>query len=193
MRRQADNKPVDRLETARLRLRRWQAGDREPFAALNADVEVMRHFPYPLSRDESDRLVERIERHFTQHGFGLWALERRDTGQFIGFTGLSVPPFAAHFTPCVEIGWRLARDQWGQGYATEAAGAVMAHGFGALALPEIVSFSTVANLPSRRVMERLGMTHDPADDFMHPVLVTSPYARLAPHVLYRRRRAPQTD
>jgi ribosomal-protein-alanine N-acetyltransferase len=173
-------------ETARLLLRRWGDDDREPFAALNADPEVMRHFPAPLSRDESDALVDRIEQHFERHGFGLWALERRDSGDFLGFTGLAVPPFGAHFTPAVEVGWRLARSAWGAGYATEAAREALAVGFGSAGLDEIVSFTVPANRRSRAVMERIGMTHDERDDFDHPALRHgSPLRR---HVLYRIRR-----
>jgi RimJ/RimL family protein N-acetyltransferase len=178
---------VTGLDTPRLRLRRWRPGDLEPFAAMNADADVMRFFPFPLTRQESDGMVGRIEQHFGQHGFGLWALERRDVGQFIGFTGLSVPRFTAHFTPCVEIGWRLARDCWGQGYATEAARAAITHGFGVLRMSEIVSFATLDNRRSHRVMIRLGMRHDPVDDFEHPVLAASGHAHLARHVLYRLR------
>ncbi len=169
------------IETERLLLRRWRDSDREPFAALNADPLVMEHFPAALSREESDALVDRIEAGFERNGFGLWAVEA--SGAFIGFTGLSVPGFTACFTPCVEVGWRLARTAWGHGYATEAARAVLDHGFGELRLAEIVSFTAVGNLRSRAVMRRLGMTHDPADDFDHPSLPeASPLKR---HVLYR--------
>jgi RimJ/RimL family protein N-acetyltransferase len=178
---------VPGLDTARLRLRRWCRDDLEPFAAMNADPDVMRYFPFPLTRDESDDMVTRIDRHFERHGFGLWALERRHSGQFIGFAGLSVPRFTAHFTPCVEVGWRLARPFWDCGYATEAAQAAVAHGFTDLRLSEVVSFTTLANERSQRVMHRLGMRHDPADDFEHPVLAASNYAHLAPHVLFRLR------
>lgn len=171
---------------ARVALRRWRPSDREPFAAINADREVMRHFPGSLSRAESDAFADRIESHFKRHGFGLWALEIDGVAPFAGFVGLSVPRFEAHFTPCVEIGWRLARLYWGSGYVTEAAQAVLAHGFGALALPEIVSFTVPANLRSRRVMERLSMTYDPADDFAHPAF--PPGHALRAHVLYRVRR-----
>lgn len=144
------------IETGRLLLRRWRDSDREPFAALNADPLVMEHFPATLSREESDALVDRIEAGFEQNGFGLWAVEA--SGSFIGFTGLSVPTFTARFTPCVEVGWRLARTAWGHGYATEAARAVLDHGFGGLGLAEIVSFTVVDNVRSRAVMRRIGMT-----------------------------------
>ncbi|MDH2443746.1 GNAT family N-acetyltransferase [Amnibacterium sp. CER49] len=170
-------------ETERLLLRRWRDDDRAPFAALNADPEVMRHFPARLSREESDALIDRIEQHFDRHGYGLWALERRDTGEFLGFTGLAVPRFEAHFTPAVEVGWRLARSAWGAGYASEAARAALAVGFGDAGLDEIVSFTVPANTRSRAVMERIGMTHDERDDFDHPGLPEGHPMR--PHVLYR--------
>jgi ribosomal-protein-alanine N-acetyltransferase len=174
-------------ETERLLLRRWRDDDRAPFAALNADPEVMRHFPARLSREESDALIDRAEQHFERHGYGLWALERRDTGAFIGFTGLAVPRFEAHFTPAVEVGWRLARSAWGAGYASEAARAALAVGFGKAGLEQIVSFTVPANTRSRAVMTRIGMTHDPRDDFDHPGLPEG--HPLRPHVLYRIRRA----
>jgi RimJ/RimL family protein N-acetyltransferase len=175
------------LDTPRLRLRRWRPPDREPFAALNADVRVMEHFPTLLSRNESDALVSMCEAHFEQYGFGLWAVEIRGVTPFAGFLGLSVPNFQAHFTPCVEIGWRLAADHWGHGYATEGARAALSFGFQVLGLTEIVSFTVPGNLRSRRVMEKIGMTYDPADDFDHPN-VTQPASRR--HVLYRIARNP---
>jgi len=171
------------LQTDRLYLRHWRASDREPFAALNADPRVMEHFPAPLSREESDALAARIESHFEQHGFGLWAVEIVGAAPFAGFIGLSIPRFEAHFTPCVEIGWRLASEYWGYGYATEGARAVLAFGFEQLQLAEIVSFTVPDNLRSRRVMERLGMIRIPADDFDHPVLPKGHPLRR--HVLYR--------
>lgn len=150
---------------------------------MNADPAVMEHFPEPLTRRQSDGLVGRIEAGFEADGFGLWALEVRGTGEFIGFTGLAVPEFEAHFMPAVEVGWRLARSAWGHGYATEAARAALAFGFEEVGLDEIVSFTTVANWRSRAVMERLDMSHDPADDFEHPSLPPGHPQR--PHVLYR--------
>ena len=170
----------DRIETARLVLRRWVDADREPFAALNADPLVMRYFPAPLSREQSDRMVDRIEEMFDQLGFGLWAIEVQ--GEFLGFTGLA-PLNSQVPHEGIEVGWRLARSAWGHGYATEAARASVAYGFDQAGLDEIVSVTAVVNAPSRAVMERLGMVRDPADDFDHPVLpVGSP---LRPHVLYR--------
>jgi RimJ/RimL family protein N-acetyltransferase len=158
------------LTTERLVLRRWRDGDRKPFAAMNADPEVMEYFPHTLSADESDALIDSIERGFEERGFGLWAVEIAESGRFIGFTGLSVPRFEAHFTPAVEIGWRLARSSWGNGFAGEAARRALAFAFDELALAEVVSFTSRTNVRSQRVMERLGMTRDPADDFDHPAL-----------------------
>ena len=169
--------------TERLLLRRWREDDREPFAALNADPAVMEHFPAPLSRAESDAFIDRVAPQVEQRGWGLWALEVRDTGAFIGYTGLAAPRFDAHFTPAVEVGWRLARDAWGFGFATEAARAALAVGFGSIGLDEIVSFAAVGNTRSRAVMERIGMTHDEADDFDHPALPEG--HRVRRHVLYR--------
>lgn len=169
--------------TERLILRRWRDGDRAPFAAMNADPIAMEFFPQTYDRRETDAMVDRIEEHLAAHGFGLWAVEARGVAPFIGFVGLSTPTFEAHFTPAVEVGWRLAREYWGRGYATEAAGASVAAGFERYELREIVSFTVPANFRSRRVMERLGMTHDPADDFDHPRL--PPGHPLQRHVLYR--------
>jgi len=150
---------------------------------MNADLRVMEHFPASLSHEESDATVTRIEAHFEQHGFGLWAVEIPDVAPFAGFIGLCVPRFEALFMPTVEIGWRLAADYWSRGYATEGARAALAFGFESLGLAEIVSFTVPANLRSRRVMEKLGMIHDPRDDFDHPLLPTG--HGLSRHVLYR--------
>lgn len=171
--------------TDRLLLRRWLPADREPFAAMNADPRVMEHFPGLLSRDASDALVERIEAHFEEHGFGLWAVEIAGVAPFAGFIGLSTPRFEAHFTPCVEIGWRLAAEHWGQGYATEGARAALQFGIESVGLSEIVSFTATENIRSQRVMRRIGMTRDSAGDFDHPLL--APDHRLCRHVLYRYR------
>jgi RimJ/RimL family protein N-acetyltransferase len=176
---------VSRLEfrTERLLLRHWRPADRERFAALNADPLVMKHFPSTLSRQESDALVERVEAAFQQNGFGPWAVEVPKVAPFIGFVGLSVPGFQAHFTPCVEIGWRIGAEYWNRGYATEAARAALHAGFEVFQLKEIVSFTVPANLASRRVMEKIGMQHDEADDFDHPSFPNRhPLKR---HVLYR--------
>ena len=169
------------LQTPRLLLRRWVAADREPFAALNADHRVMEHLPGVLDRRESDALAARIEQHFEDHAFGLWALEISGVVPFAGFAGLSIPRFRAHFTPCVEVGWRLAFEHWGHGYASEAGYAALVFGFEQLDLAEIVSFTVPENRRSRRVMERIGMTHRPTDDFDHPNAPES----LRRHVLYR--------
>ena len=174
------------IQTERLSLRSFADADRAPFAAMNADPDVMRHFPQPLDPAMSDALIDRILEAWEVRNLGLWAVERRVDAAFLGFVGLSVPTFEAHFTPAVEVGWRLARDAWGYGYATEAARAALAYGFETLGLEEIVSFTTLDNVRSRRVMERLGMTRDAADDFDHPGLpVGHPLRR---HVLYRLRR-----
>jgi RimJ/RimL family protein N-acetyltransferase len=144
----------------------------------------MEHLPAVLAREESDALADRIEAGFQQCGFGLWAVEIVDTAPFAGFIGLSVPRFAAHFAPCVEIGWRLSAEFWNQGYATEGASAVMAFGFEVLGLDEIVSFTVPANVASRRVMEKIGMSRDGRDDFDHPSFPGGHPLRR--HVLYRR-------
>ncbi|WP_193188815.1 GNAT family N-acetyltransferase [Nisaea sediminum] len=174
------------IESERLLLRRWKPEDRTPFAALNGSAKVTEFLPKQLTRAESDDLLDRVEAHFKTRGFGLFAVERKDTGAFIGWTGLSVPRFEAPFMPAVEIGWRLAEEHWGHGFATEAARRSLAFGFGDLGLAEIVSFTVPANLRSRAVMERLGMTRDPEDDFDHPNL--APDHPLRRHVLYRLKR-----
>lgn len=175
--------PRNEIRTGRLILRRWRDEDLEPFAKLNADPEVMAHMPSLLDRAESDAFAERIGKQFDQHGFGLWAVEVPGVAPFVGFVGLAIPRFTAHFTPCVEVGWRLARAHWGKGYATEAARAALAFGFDQVGLDEIVAFTVPANTRSIAVMERLGMTRSPADDFDHPSLPEgSPLRR---HVLYR--------
>lgn len=179
---------ITSLETKRLILRAWREADREPFGRMNADPVVMEFFPACLSREESDQGVDRIEKHFREQGFGWFAAELRDNATFIGFIGLNVPRFVAHFSPCVEIGWRLAAEYWGQGLATEGARAALRYGFETLALDEIISFTVPANLRSRRVMEKLGMTHNPADDFDHPGLPEGHPMRR--HVLYRLKRNP---
>ena len=174
------------LETSRLLLRRFSEGDRAPFARINADPRVMEFMPACLSRRESDLLLDRIEDHFRKHNFGLYAVELRETRAFVGFVGLATPRFEAHFTPCVEIGWRLSADHWGRGLATEGARAVASHAFEVLRLDELVSFTSTANIRSRRVMERIGMTRDPSDDFDYPALPEGHPLRR--HVLYRLRK-----
>jgi RimJ/RimL family protein N-acetyltransferase len=171
------------LRTDRLWLRRWTLDDREPFAKLNADPRVVEFFTGALSREESDELVNRIEAHFHEHGFGLWAVQIPGIARFAGFIGLSIPRFEAAFTPCIEIGWRLGAEHWGRGYATEGARAALVFGFNSLQAAEIVSFTVPENTRSRRVMEKIGMTHSPSDDFAHPLLPEG--HRLRRHVLYR--------
>jgi ribosomal-protein-alanine N-acetyltransferase len=175
------NVPV--LGGERVVLRGWREEDLAPFAALNADAAVMEFLPKCLTRAESDAFAGRIGAHFREHGFGLWALEVPGVAPFIGFTGLAVPRFAAHFTPCVEVGWRIAREHWGQGYAPEAARVALHHGFEATGLRQIVSFTSVSNLRSGRVMEKIGMRRDAAEDFDHPGLPERHPLRR--HVLYR--------
>lgn len=173
------------LTTARLRLRGWKDSDRDAFAAMNADPIVMEHFPSTMDRAASDAMIDRMRGHWAVEGLGLWAVERLERGGLLGFTGLSRPTFSAHFTPAVEAGWRFVRDAWGHGYATEAATAAAAYGFETVGLDEIVSFTVPSNVRSRRVMERLGMTRVPADDFDHPRLPEGHPLRR--HVLYRLR------
>lgn len=174
---------VPRIQTVRLILRAFTAADRQPFAAINADAEVMTYMSRALDRRASDLFLARIQDHWDTDGFGLWAIERRDDGAFLGFAGLSAPAFEAPFTPAVEVGWRLAPPAWGHGYATEAGAAALDHGFEVLGLAEIVSFTAVGNDRSRRVMERLGMTRDPADDFDYPLVPPDHLVR--GQVLYR--------
>jgi RimJ/RimL family protein N-acetyltransferase len=171
------------IRTDRLLLRRWRLEDREAFAAMNADARVMEHFPGLMSREQSDALIERIETHFENHGYAQWAVEIPNVAPFAGFVGLSIPRFEASFTPCVEIGWRLAAEFWGNGYATEGARAAMAFGFHELKLNEILSFTVPGNVRSRRVMEKIGMRHDVGGDFEHPLLPDGHPLRR--HVLYR--------
>jgi RimJ/RimL family protein N-acetyltransferase len=155
----------------------------EALANMNADPEVMAHFPSVMSHAESAAQLDRIRAHWASNGFGLFALVRKADNAFLGFTGLTHPSYETPFTPCVEIGWRLGRAAWGKGYAFEAAKACLGWGFGALALPEIVSFTTCENQRSTELMQRLGMERDPAEDFAHPMLAKS--HRLSWHVLYR--------
>ncbi len=171
------------IETDRLQLRRWRESDREPFAAMNADQRVMEFFPKQLSTDESHAYVSRIGQHFDEHGFGLWAVEVKNVAPFVGFIGLAIPQFPAHFTPCVEIGWRLAAEHWGCGYAAEGALSVLEFAFSSLRLEEVVAMTAARNQRSQRVMEKIGMTHSADDDFDHPLLPGD--HELSRHVLYR--------
>lgn len=169
------------LHTARLVLRRWRDSDLAPWAALNADPEVREHLGDVLTRERSDASVRRFQAEFDRRGYGWWAVEVRATGAFIGFAGLDDVEEGMPFSG-VEIGWRLARPAWGQGYATEAALTVLAHGFGTLGLPEVLAVTTATNLRSQAVMRRIGMTRDPADDFDD---LTVPEGPLRRNVLYR--------
>ncbi|MFI5334183.1 MAG: GNAT family N-acetyltransferase [Chlamydiales bacterium] len=171
------------IETKRLILRPWRAEDFEPFAAINADPRVMEYFPATLTREESDAYTKRIARELEERGWGLWAVSVRDGAPFIGFIGLAPVQFTAHFTPAVEIGWRLGYEFWGKGYATEGARAALRYGFDVLNLEKIVSFTAAQNMRSRKVMEKIGMHHNPADDFDHPRLPEGHPLRR--HVLYQ--------
>jgi len=167
------------IRTARLLLRRWAPEDREPFAAINADPRVSEFLPTPLSREQSDAFIDRIEVHFDQRGYGLWAVEIPGVTTLAGFIGLSTLPFL----PAPEVGWRLGPAYWGGGYATEGARATLAFGFETVGLDEIVSVTALDNIRSRRVMEKLGMSRDPSDDFDHPLLPEG--HPLRNHVMYR--------
>jgi len=171
------------LTTPRLLIRQWRPTDLEPFAALNADPRVMEFMPAQLTRAESDAFATRAAAGLDERGWGLWALEERAGQEFLGCVGLNVPSFAAHFTPCMEIAWRLGAAHWGRGFATEAARECLRFAFETLLLGEVVSFTVPQNARSRAVMQRLGMTHDSRDDFDHPRL--PPGHVLCRHVLYR--------
>jgi RimJ/RimL family protein N-acetyltransferase len=171
------------IRTERLLLRRWRAEDREPFAGMCADPRVMEFFPALQTRAESDASVDRIEAHFEKHGFGLWAVEIVGVSPFAGLIGLCHPRFETHFTPCVEVGWRIAPEHWRRGFATEGARASLAFGFDSLGLAEIVAMTVLANVRSRRVMEKMGMARRPDDDFDHPMIAEGHPLRR--HVLYR--------
>jgi 3-dehydroquinate dehydratase/shikimate dehydrogenase len=175
------------ITTDRLILRPWKKEDLEPFAQLNSDPRVMQYFPGLLSHQESDELAKKISDCLQEKGWGFWAISLKKTDKFIGFIGLENVYFTAPFTPAVEIGWRLAFDSWGKGYATEGAKAALKYGFEKLNLKEIVSFTAVENARSRAVMKRIGMHRDLKDDFDHPKLPEG--HRLRRHVLYRLKQA----
>jgi len=179
------------LETSRLRLRRWREEDREPFAQLNADPGVMTHFVSTLTREQSDAVVDVVMEKWARDGFCFWAVEIPGVTAFAGFIGVSRPRFDAPFMPAVEIGWRLARAYWNQGYATEGALASLGFAFDRLDLDEVVALAVPRNKPSLRVMEKLGMTRNPADDFDHPLVPRG--HELRRHVLYRISRAAWKD
>ena len=175
--------PTFRLETNLLAVRSWEEADRAAFRRMNADPRVMKFFPSTLSEAESDALLARIQAHRAEHGFTLWAVEDKAAGRLAGLTGLARVAFDAPFAPCVEIGWRFLPEYWGRGYAVEAARRVLDHAFNVLKLPEVVAFTTITNLPSQRLMQRLGMLRNPTEDFDHPAL--PPAHPLLRHVLYR--------
>jgi RimJ/RimL family protein N-acetyltransferase len=177
----------DRIfRTPRLLLRPWRDDDREPFAAMSADPGVMEHFPAVLDRAASDRVIDRLRAHFAERGYGFWAVEAPGVAPFVGLVGLLHQTYAAPWTPGIEIGWRIARPHWGQGYAPEAAAEALRIGFADLGADEIVAITVATNAKSRRVMTKLGMAHDEAGDFDHPELpADSPLRR---HILYRMRR-----
>lgn len=165
-------------------MREWRESDRGPYAEMNGDPEVMRHFPSRLTPQQSDEMIDRMSAAWSDHGFGLWAVERCDNHDLIGFVGLSSPAWYSDFTPCVEVGWRLGKEHWGNGFAPEAATAALEWGFANVALPgdQIVSFTTVGNINSQRVMHKIGMTRDMDGDFDHPLLPDWVDRR---HVLFR--------
>lgn len=170
------------IETARLGLRNWLDTDLPKFAGMTSDPRVMEYFPKLLSASETEELVSRIANHIQKEGFGVWATEIKSTKEFIGFVGLMIPRFETAFTPCVEIGWRLAYDYWGNGYATEAANECLRYGFDKLRLTEIVSFTSVLNTRSIHVMQKIGMTY--SGEFEHPLLDAG--SPLKTHVLYKK-------
>jgi len=171
------------LVTPRMRLREWRDQDLDAYATMSGDPRVREFYPDLLTREQCAASMRHIQEHFARNGFGMWAAELTDGAPCIGFIGLQIPAFDAPFTPCVEIGWYLAHEHWGRGYATEGARAALAFGFESLGLKEIVAMTTVSNARSRHVMEKLGMTRNPTDDFDHPnVPAGHPLRR---HVLYR--------
>jgi RimJ/RimL family protein N-acetyltransferase len=179
--------PLFEIRTPRLRVRSWRDEDFESYAAMNADPRVMEYYPGVLSREESQARFALGQARMAEQGYGFWAVEEIGGAPWIGLVGLANPDFSAAFLPAVEVGWRLAAPHWGQGYATEAARAVLAYGFERLALSEIVAFTVPANVRSRRVMDKLGMRYSPDEAFLHPKIPDG--HPLQPHVLYRLPRA----
>jgi len=177
---------ISKIETSRLILREWKDTDFDPFKKMGLDPRVMEDFPSLLSPERSEAMIKGMQTHFQEHGFTFWATELKSTGQFVGFIGLALVSFDAHFTPAVEIGWRLAYESWGQGYAPEGAIAALQAGFNQLKLSEIVSFTAVRNIKSQRVMQKIGMTHLESENFNHPRI--PPTHPLCKHVLYRAKR-----
>ena len=177
------HRAVPQIITPRLVLRGWRVSDRDPFAEMNADPRVSEFLARPVTRDDSDDMVDRIDRCWRETGYGLWAAEHSDSGAFIGFVGLWPATFDAPFTPAVEVGWRLAHAHWGNGFATEGAVEALRFGFKVMHMPEVVSFTATANERSRKVMQRLGMRQDVDGDFEHPAFDLGDPTRM--HVLYR--------
>jgi RimJ/RimL family protein N-acetyltransferase len=175
------------LRTRRLVLRRWKESDLLPFARINADQRVMEFMLGTMTEEETRQSVEHMKKHFDAHGFGRWAVEITDSEKFIGFVGISIPTYTLTFSPCVEVAWRICADEWGKGYAPEAANEAMRDGFKRVGLEEIVSFTTLTNSKSRRVMEKLGMRYCSAEDFDHPMVPEAHSLRR--HVLYRMTKA----
>ena len=175
------------LRTRRLLLRRWKPSDFPPFAKMNADPRVMEFMLRKMTPEETRHKIDGIAANFNANGFGLWAVEIAASEKFIGFVGLAVPGYRLPFTPCVEIAWRLCAEEWGKGYAPEAAHEAIRDGFERVGLQEIVSFTAATNSKSRRVMEKLGMRYSPAEDFEHPMVPEGNTLRR--HVLYRLKKA----
>ena len=171
------------LETERLTLRTWSNNDLQPMFLINQDPKVMKYFPDLHDLEMTKNFIDKVNTHFENHGYSLYATVRKDTGEFIGFIGLLIADFKEHFTPAIEIGWRLSSNHWGKGFATEGAKAVLDYAFRELKIPEIVSFTAAGNAESIRVMQKIGLQHNERDDFDHPKLDDqSPLKR---HVLYR--------
>lgn len=171
------------LETKQLILRTWRDDDLEPMTAINQDPKVMEYFPSRQDMEATQSFIGRVTKHQEQHRFSLYAVELKTTGEMIGFVGLMTVPFTAHFTPAIEIGWRLASGYWNRGYATEAAKTVLHDAFTRLNLSEVVSFTAQGNAASRRIMEKIGLQHNSEDNFKHPKLDEA--SPLCQHVLYR--------
>lgn len=181
---------IKQIETSRLKLRHWKDSDQKPFAELNRDPEVMEYFPDILTEAESNLMIQRITAKFDENGWGFWAAELKDTHDFIGFVGLNSPTANLPFTPCVEIGWRLSRKHWGNGYATEAAQAVLKFAFENISVTEIVSFTPLQNIRSQSVMQKIGMTNT-GQNFIHPSVPVGD--KLQEHVLFKITKAQWQD
>ncbi|MEE9452670.1 MAG: GNAT family N-acetyltransferase [Gammaproteobacteria bacterium] len=171
------------LETERLILRTWRASDLEPMCKINQDPKVMAYFPGLQDRATTKQFIDKVTAHYQKNNYALYATQLKSTHEFIGFIGLDRVNFSAHFTPAIEIGWRLSSKHWNKGYATEGAKAVLHYAFTTLDIPEIISFTVTGNTPSRRVMEKIGLSHNVSDDFAHPKLGDD--SPLQQHVLYR--------